>query len=109
MKTLYGWSMKWLAGLALALPLAANAAPQNFEGVVSDSMCVKKHMMPGKSDAECVRECVKSGSKYVLVSGGKVYTLEGNAQVLWNLAGQHVQLQGELKGNVLKVASMRAR
>ena len=52
----------------------AFAAMQILSGVVSNSMCVTMHMMPGKSDAECISECVKSGSAYVLVVGNKSYT-----------------------------------
>ena len=54
----------FLAGMA-ALP--AIAAAQAFDGVISDTMCGKKHMMPGKSDAECASECVKSGAHFALV------------------------------------------
>src|ERR1035441_5658886 len=35
-----------------------HAAPQTIDGVVTDSMCGKKHMMPGKTDAQCVQECI---------------------------------------------------
>jgi hypothetical protein len=53
-----------------------HAASQSFDGIISDSMCGKKHMMSGKTDAQCIQECIKSGSSYALVVGDKVYTLE---------------------------------
>jgi hypothetical protein len=51
------------------------AASQEIDGVVTDSMCGKKRMMPRKTDAQCAQECIKSGSSYALVVGDKVYAL----------------------------------
>lgn len=108
MKMIRMFGVTLLAVAAIALPLAVSAAPVTVDGTVSDSMCVKKHMMPGKSDAKCIEECIKSGSKYVLVAGTKVYTLNGNAQTLASFAGKHVLVQGEVKGDLLSVQSIRA-
>ena len=41
---------------------------QTFTGVVSDSMCGAKHMMPG-DPVGCAHACLKQGSKYALVVG----------------------------------------
>ena len=90
-----------------AAALSLHAAPQAVQGLISDSMCGHKHMMPGKSDAECVRECVKAGSSYVLVTGNKVYTLDGDKAQLAAFAGQHVSVQGEFAGSQLHVASIK--
>lgn len=97
-----------LALLAATTFLACTAwsAPQTFNGTISDSMCAKKHMMPGKSDAECIQECVKAGSKYVLVSGSKVYTLNAKAALTAPYAGKQVQVQGELKDSALTVQAI---
>jgi hypothetical protein len=95
-----------LAAIALPAFQLARAAAQNFEGVVSDSMCEKKHMMPGKSDADCIAECVKAGSAYVLVANNKAYTLTAKAGVLAAYAGKHVKVQGELKNNTITVAAI---
>jgi hypothetical protein len=93
--------------VSIGLPtLAAWSATQTLNGVVSDSMCGKKHMMPGKSDAQCVQECVKAGSKYVLVVGEKIYTLDAKMQTIAPFAGKHVLVQGELKGATLSVQSI---
>ncbi len=81
--------------------LPAFPASQSLEGVISDAMCVKRHMMPGKSDAECIKECVKDGSSYVLVVGERSYTLKAKAETLAALAGKHVQVKGELNQNTL--------
>jgi hypothetical protein len=97
-----------LSFLAATIFLAHTAwsEPQTFNGVVSDSMCVKKHMMPGKSDAQCIQECVKAGSKYVLVAGAKVYPLNAKAALIAPFAGKQVQVQGELKNSTLTVQAI---
>jgi hypothetical protein len=84
----------------------ANAATQSVDGVISDSMCGKTHMMPGKPDAKCVEECAKAGSSYVLVAGNKIYTLAGKPQTIAPFAGKHVHIVGDLNKNVLTIASI---
>ena len=68
-----------LAGL-LAAGLMAFAADQTVTGVITDSMCKTNHAMMQKgankmSDHDCTIACVKSGQKYVLVSGDKAYEI----------------------------------
>jgi hypothetical protein len=46
-------------------------------GIISDSMCGVNHMAKDMSSADCLRMCVKKGTKYALVAGKNVYTLEG--------------------------------
>jgi len=92
--------------LAAVLAVAADK-PQSFTGKVSDAMCGAHHMMAGASDADCTRACVKQGSKYALVVGDNVYTLEGgDAAMLDKLAGQAATVQGTLKGKTITVASV---
>jgi hypothetical protein len=98
-----------LAALTVSTVLfvtAAWSAPQTLNGVISDSMCAKNHMMPGKTDAQCVQECVKAGSKYVLVSGSKVYTLSAKPTTIAPFAGKHVQVQGEVNGTALAIQTI---
>ncbi len=93
----------------LAGAVMASAAPATYTGVLTDDMCgVGKHMLPGKSDADCVRECVKSGSKYALAVGKKLYILSGDAKQFDPLAGKKVTVTGETKGNTLEVKSIAA-
>ena len=87
---------------------AAFAANQSLTGEVGDAMCGAKHMMPGESPASCTRECVKGGSKYVLIVGDKVYTLEGHGADLDKLAGQKAKVTGDLKGETMTVANVAA-
>lgn len=89
------------------LVVVANAVPtQTFTGTVSDTMCGAKHMLPGKTDAECTRECVKANSKYALVVDKHVYTLAGAPDELSPLAGKRVRITGEATGNTIKVQSI---
>jgi len=97
-----------LAGLAV---YPAWAADSTMTGKVSDAMCGAKHQMAG-SDAKCTQECVKGGSKYALVVGDKVYTLETADKAaldkLHDLAGASAKVTGEVKGESIAVKSVSA-
>lgn len=75
-------------------------------GQVSDTMCGADHMMPGKSAAECTRECVKGGSDYALVVGKKVYTLKGDKSELDKYAGEKVTVKGTVSGDTVTAQSV---
>jgi hypothetical protein len=75
-------------------------------GVVSDTMCGAKHMMKGKTAAECTRECVKADGEYALVVGEKVYTLKGNAADLDKYAGERVTVKGTVSGDTVTAQSI---
>lgn len=107
MKTITTKTGMALITLVLAA-FPAFAAEQTVKGVVSDSMCGRKHMMPGKTDAECTRECIKAKSKYALVTADKVYALQAPAEELDKVAGKHVQVTGEVEGTSLKVTKIIA-
>jgi hypothetical protein len=91
---------------AIAQTSAKPAAGKTLTGVVSDSMCGATHMAKDKSAADCTRECVKSGSDYALVVGGKVYPLKGDKAELDKYAGQRATVKGTLDGNNLNVQSI---
>ena len=94
--------------LILTFVLSSFAAQTTVTGILTDDMCTKKHMMPGKPNADCVRECTKHGAKYVVVSGGKVLELKGKSEQFSELAGKKVTVTGDLSGNSLTVASIEA-
>lgn len=93
----------------LILALAAFAADkQSFTGQVSDAMCGAHHMMSGP-EADCTRACVGKGSKYALVVGDKVYTLDADQSAqasLDKLAGSKAKVSGSLNGDTIQVASV---
>lgn len=83
-------------------------APQTVEGVVSDSMCGSKHMLPGKTDAECIKECLGGKTTYALVVGGKVYTLAGPVAEFAKYAGQKVRVTGDVGKDAIVVTTIGA-
>jgi hypothetical protein len=87
------------------------AGGKTFTGTVSDAMCGAKHMMPGDAGA-CARECVSKGSKYALVVGDKVYTLETSDKAalatLDKQAGAKATVTGTEKDNTITVSSVKA-
>ena len=96
------------AAFMLSVSFALAQADQTLTGTVSDSMCGKKHMMAGKTAAECTRACVKEGSDYALVVGDKVYTLKGDGAAIDKLAGAKVTVKGKLSGSTVTMASIKA-
>jgi hypothetical protein len=85
-----------------------HAASQPIDGVISDTMCGKKHMIPGKTPAQCIQECMKEKSSYALVAGDKVYTLSGKPAIIAPFAGKHVRVEGTVKGDTIAVTAIHA-
>ena len=83
----------------LVCPAFAGKA-QSFTGTVSDAMCGAKHMMEG-DPAACLRACIQKGSKYALVVGDKVYTLD-------KLADKKATVKGTADGDTITVSSVAA-
>ena len=106
--------MRTVAFLMLAFVLTstlslAAAKERTFTGNISDDMCGLKHMMEGKTDAECTAECVKMGSKYVLADPVKmkVYKLSDQEKPK-AFAGKKVKVTGTLAGDTIEVSSIEA-
>ena len=91
--------------VALAIGLAANGLAAQFKGFVEDTTC---STMPGmKNDAECAKKCIKGGSPAVLVTeDGKILKIANQDKIVAH-AGEHVTLDGTLKGDTLTVASVK--
>ena len=110
MKTMFSIKAIPMLVAAVLAPLAILAQtpgdPKTLTGVVSDAMCGQTHMMKDKPAAECLRYCVKQGTKYALVAGKNVYTLEGHEAELDKYAAQKVTVKGTLKGEILTVVSV---
>jgi hypothetical protein len=102
---------KMLACLMISLAICAipaMAATSTLTGVITDDMCGKTHMTPGKTDADCTRACVKHGAKFAVMADGKLYVLAGKSSEVSALAGQKATVSGELKGNTMNVVSVAA-
>ena len=82
--------------------------PQTMTGVVSDAMCAGNHN--GKDAAKCTAACVGKGSKYALVVGDRVVTLEdAPAADIAKLAGQKATVTGTMAGkDTMKVTKVEA-
>jgi hypothetical protein len=102
--------IQMLVGLGVVPALAAGKS-QTLTGEVSDAMCGAKHQMAGKA-ADCTRACIQHGSKYALVVGDKVYTLETSDKAaldkLNDLAGAKAKVTGEVDGATIAVKLVAA-
>ena len=97
--------------LGLSASFAFAAGGKTYTGTVSDAMCGAKHAMPGDA-AACTRGCISKGSKYALVVGDKVYTLDtadkAALATLDKQAGAKVTVTGTEKDNTISVSSVKA-
>ena len=98
------------AGLLLA---ASPAFAATYTGTVSDTMCGKttQKWEQARVDAHCVRECVKAGAAYALVTADKVYALKGNKDqmtILDKNAGAKVIIDGDTSGNTITIKTIKA-
>ena len=98
-------------GASLAVPSAfAGDQSQDFTGRVTDAMCgAAQHNMVGKG-ADCIRGCIRRGSRYAMVVGDKVYALDTDDKSalakLDKVADHQATVTGQVKGNVITVASV---
>jgi len=106
MKTMSILTLALVSGIMIPAIQQIHAASQTIDGVITDSMCGKQHMMAGKTNVQCIQECIKSGSSYALVVGSKVYTLAAKPQSIAPFAGKHVHIVGSLKDNTITVSSI---
>jgi hypothetical protein len=97
--------------LVAGLSFGAPAQKQTFVGEVGDAMCGNKHMEG--TPADCTRACVSKGSKFALVVGDKVYTLDTSDKaalaVLDKQAGKRAAVTGTLNGDTIQVSSVTAK
>jgi len=90
----------------------ATAAEQTWTGQISDSACGAKHEEAAEGqgkmpDRECTVACVRGGSKYVLVSDGKVFQIANqDNKDLAAHAGHTVKMTGEMKGSSITVSKV---
>ena len=92
---------------------AASMYGASWTGEISDSACGTSHakMLAEhkdlKTDRDCTLACVKAGSKYVLVTDGKVFQIENQAlPALQQRAGQMVSVTGAMKGDTITVTKI---
>jgi hypothetical protein len=107
-------SFAWFTVISLFLVFTgiATAAEQTWTGQISDSACGAKHEEAAEGqgkmpDRDCTVACVRGGSKYVLVSGGKVFQIANqDNRDLAAHAGHTVKMTGEMKGSSITVSKI---
>lgn len=84
------------------------ATSQTWTGAVSDAMC--KGMHNGKDAKQCTADCVKTGSKYVLVIDDKtIYNIDNQKfKDLPKFAGDTAVVTGTIKGDTITITKMAA-
>ena len=64
-------------------------------------------MATGKTPAQCVKECIRNSSHYVLVTKDNIYNLDGKLQAVAPFAGRRVRIEGALDKNTMKVEAIQ--
>lgn len=95
-------------GMIVFILIHNNSTVFADDGYISDSMCGRKHVMPGSSDADCTQACVDAGAKYVLVSASTIYNLDGDLNAVKPFAGKQVHITGTSAGSTITIASISA-
>jgi hypothetical protein len=109
----YGWRRSILAGIicfsatTFVHQPAFAAGKQTLTGEVGDAMCGRKHMEG--APAECTHTCVQHGSKYALVVGDKIYSLDTTDKAIIALlekqAGKNATVTGTVSGDSIEVST----
>jgi hypothetical protein len=82
------------------------ATSQTWTGAISDDMC--KGLHNGKNPKDCTADCVKNGSKYVLVVDDKTFYKIDNQKFkdLAKYAGDTVVVTGTIKDDTITITKM---
>ena len=103
-----------LLGFGLIAWTSTVRAQQTWTGEISDSHCNAEHEPLAEGDPvlpspECVKLCLKSGFKYVMVIGEKVYMIANqNNTDLDKFAGREVKVTGEMKGDSITITKVES-
>lgn len=97
----------WMLVVTLMVSGCLAMAAESWTGTVSDSNCGVKHAAAGDAAAKCVAKCVTGGAKYVLVSKGKVYSVEPQEKFA-DFAGKSVKVTGSMTGDAITADSVEA-
>src|SRR5438270_4835584 len=84
------------SGMVFTSGAALAAGKQTFTGEVGDAMCGTKHMEG--TPAQCTRTCVSHGSKYALVVGDKIYSLNTTDKKILALLDEQAGKKAKVTG-----------
>lgn len=97
-----------LSFLIVSSLTSAFAASKTYIGEVGDAMCGATHVMGNAVD--CTRTCLQKGSKYALIVGDKVFTLDSHDDAilskLSDLTGKKAAVKGTVTGDTIDVSSV---
>ena len=100
-----------ILAVSLIVSSAFAKGGKTFTGTVGDALCGLEHSMP-VSPVECIRQCIGKGSRYSLIVGDKVYTLETSDEAvlatLEKQAGARVRVTGSENGKTIVVTAVKA-
>jgi|SRR5271165_2466544 len=86
---------------------SGSAQQRTYEGMVTCARCGAKHSAKlAKTASNCTLSCVHGGSRFALVDGDKLYQLDGDLNVLKQLAGQRARVVGVMRGDAITVTSV---
>jgi hypothetical protein len=96
---------------AATAAVATASEQRTWTGVISDSMCKRHHESGAEgqqtTDPDCTRDCVKGGSKYVLLVEDTVLAIVNQDQKqLAEHAGTRVLVRGTLQGDAIEIAAI---
>lgn len=98
--------MVCIAVTALGLGSASMFAEQ-MTGYISDSHCGKAHDKVSEANTACIKKCVGAGSDPVFVKDGKVMTFDAESKAKASShIGEEVKIDGQVDGDVIKLASI---
>ena len=93
-----------LAVLGVSPLLLPGFADSKWTGYVTDTHCGThcQRTSDMKPDPQCIRACVRKGSKYGLWCGNKVYTLEPQKDAA-TYAAQDVEVHGTMRNDTIHI------
>ncbi|HEY3743102.1 MAG TPA: hypothetical protein VGL53_24815 [Bryobacteraceae bacterium] len=95
-------------GLLLAV-FAMGAFAESWSGTITDANCGAKHVDASEKSQACAKACVKRGAAAVLVVGDKVMKFDDSSKAkVADFVGQKVEVTGDIKGDTITVASVKA-
>jgi hypothetical protein len=107
-------SLQVISAILICIATAEVAAlqpQQTWTGLISDSMCKLHHESGAEgqttTDPDCTRDCVKGGSKYVLVVGETAHLIANqDHRQLAEYAGMRVVVTGTAKEDAIEVSKI---
>jgi hypothetical protein len=106
--------MKFAYRLLIAVALSCSPlllsgfADSTWSGYVTDTHCGThcQRTSDMKPDINCIRTCVRKGSKYGLWAGNRVYELEPQKEAA-SYAAQNVEVHGTMRNDIIYISSIK--